>query len=127
MASYRGLPSPPSNLTSSCWHCALVSYEVSYLSSEAMHHFAGYLLPGAIFTILGLRWAVQLVLEWTRALMPEQARPSFCCRTAFTLPWEGIIKLVLTGLGIVVSVIAANPNVSLFLSYSQHSQQNFSF
>ncbi len=29
-----------------------------------------------------------------------------CCGAWFTLPWEGIIKLALTGLGIVVSVAA---------------------
>lgn len=124
-AAYRGLPPPPSNVTSDCWHCSLVSYQVSYLTSEAMHHFAGFLLPGVIFTILGLRWAVQLLLEWVRshvtseveaaglppAPKPPRRRESFCCKTAFTLPWEGIIKLGLTGTGIVVSVLAANPQV----------------
>lgn len=104
-----------------CWHCSLVSYRVSYLSAEAMHHFAGYILPGIIFTILGLRWAVQLLLEWSRQMLAAEfdlqgkkastpgRSDSFCCKTAFTLPWEGIIKLILTGLGIVVSVIAASP------------------
>ena len=48
-----------------CWHCSLVSYKVSYLSAEAMHHFAGYVLPGIIFAILGLRWAALLVIEWS--------------------------------------------------------------
>ena len=55
--------------TSECWHCSLTSYKVSYLSAEAMHHFIGYVLPGTIFVLLGLRWAGQLVLEWTRQML----------------------------------------------------------
>jgi hypothetical protein len=43
------------NGSTDCWHCSLVSYEVSYLSAENMHHFAGYILPGVIFTVLGIR------------------------------------------------------------------------
>ena len=43
------------NGSSDCWHCTLVSYEVSYLLAEKMHYFAGYILPGIIFTILGVR------------------------------------------------------------------------
>ena len=54
-----------------CWHCNLVSYKVSYLSAMAMHHFAGYILPGIIFTILGVRWALQLAFDWTRQFLSQ--------------------------------------------------------
>eukprot|EP00094_Tigriopus_californicus_P007463 TCALIF_07185-PA protein Name:"Similar to tmem45b Transmembrane protein 45B (Xenopus laevis)" AED:0.03 eAED:0.03 QI:0/0.66/0.5/0.75/1/1/4/103/439 len=95
------------------------SYEVSYLSAEVMHHFVGYILPGVIFSILGLRWASQLIWEWTQQVIVSEfqilglpvppKRKGSCCRAAFSLPWEGIVKLILTGLGIMVSVIAAAP------------------
>lgn len=107
------------NSSSACWHCSLKSYEVSYLNAEAMHHFVGYILPGAIFSILGLRWASQLVWEWTQQVIVSEfqilglpvppKRKGSCCKAAFSLPWEGIVKLILTGLGIMVSVIAAAP------------------
>ncbi len=48
------------NGSADCWHCSLVSYEVSYLSAENMHHFAGYILPGVIFAILGIRYALAI-------------------------------------------------------------------
>ena len=32
-----------------------------------------------------------------------------CCAAAVGLPWEGIVKLILTGLGILVSVVASGP------------------
>eukprot|EP00095_Tigriopus_kingsejongensis_P003260 maker-scaffold69_size418775-snap-gene-3.22 protein:Tk03260 transcript:maker-scaffold69_size418775-snap-gene-3.22-mRNA-1 annotation:"hypothetical protein HELRODRAFT_95099" len=105
-----------------CWHCSLKSYQVSYLSAEEMHHFVGYILPGVIFAILGLKWAIQLAWEWTQQVLanefqimglpvpPQSRRKSgSCCLVAFSLPWEGIVKLILTGLGIMVSVIAAAP------------------
>lgn len=57
-----------------CWHCSLVSYRVSYLSAEAMHHFAGYILPGLVFSVLGLRWAGQLVVSWSKLTSEEDGR-----------------------------------------------------
>ncbi len=104
--------------STACWHCSLRSYRVSYLSAEAMHHFAGYTLPGVIFTVIGLRWSLQLIVEWTRKLNKDKS-PAEISKSSSTLtncllggssslPWEGIVKLVLTGLGIIFSVIASS-------------------
>ena len=90
-----------------CWHCSLRSYHVSYLSAEAMHHFAGYTLPGLIFTFLGLRWSLQLIVEWTNKLK-KSSNSNTLSICSSSLPWEGIVKLVLTGLGIIASVIASS-------------------
>lgn len=92
--------------TRDCWHCSLLSYEVSYLTSDTMHHFAGYVLPGLIFSILGLRWAAQLIYEWTQAMLvvyfeanglpatPAKVRiPKSAAGCLFSLPWEGIVKV----------------------------------
>ena len=89
-----------------CWHCSLTSYRVSHLSAEAMHHFAGYTLPGLIFTFLGLRWSLQLILEWTHKLKTNSSKTISVCSSS--LPWEGIVKLILTGVGIIASVIASS-------------------
>jgi hypothetical protein len=32
-----------------------------------------------------------------------------------SLPWEGIVKLILTGIGIIVSIIATNPDSSNYV------------
>ncbi len=42
---------------------------MSYLTAENMHHLAGYILPGLIFSALGLRWALQLLWEWNREML----------------------------------------------------------
>ena len=97
------------NTSKDCWHCSLVSYEVPYLTSDKMHYFAGYILPGLIFCILGLRWTTQLVFEWTRVMLTQffesnglPATPSSKLKGAgpqsgagclFSLPWEGIVKV----------------------------------
>lgn len=108
--------------TKDCWHCSLLSYQVSYLAAENMHYFAGYILPGIIFSLLGIRWSVQLIWDWTNKLIndfyetiglpcqPEKKSSSFStCISTYSLPWEGIVKLILTGIGIIVSVVASGP------------------
>jgi len=48
-------------------------FQISYLSAETMHHVAGYWLPGLVFSILGLRWALGLICQWS-AEAKENAR-----------------------------------------------------
>ncbi|XP_040575587.1 transmembrane protein 45B [Lepeophtheirus salmonis] len=98
-----------------CWHCSLLSVQSFHLSATNMLQFSGYILPGVIFLILGLRWACHCLWDWSkkglardyeRAALPVPS-PNYqlCPASAYTLPWEGIIKLILTGLGIVISVV----------------------
>ena len=53
-----------------------------------------------------------------------------CCGTWFSLPWEGIIKLVLTGMGIVVSVVATGPDEQVHLpdgTFKLYERNKFGF
>eukprot|EP00096_Caligus_rogercresseyi_P001368 TRINITY_DN1216_c1_g1_i1.p1 TRINITY_DN1216_c1_g1~~TRINITY_DN1216_c1_g1_i1.p1 ORF type:complete len:422 (+),score=126.35 TRINITY_DN1216_c1_g1_i1:159-1424(+) len=113
--SPRGIPA-----TSDCWHCSLLSYSKSPSSDSNpnMLQFTGYILPGIIFLCLGIRWAFHCTWDWSRKCLADDytraslpvPRPNYtlCPGGSLGLPWEGIMKLVLTGLGIIISVVLSS-------------------
>ncbi|CAG7835390.1 unnamed protein product [Allacma fusca] len=85
-----------------------------------MSQFAGYVLPGAAFVAFGLKWTLDastsnleklLSGEKTSTLGKRHNRNKKCgCCSSDGLPVEGIIKLLVTAIGILASVVAAYPS-----------------
>lgn len=108
-----------------------LSYELTILyfrfsenSIEEMSQFAGYVIPGVVFLVFGLKWLVEVILEPSldtersgREMALESRRRSirrklFCCRLK-GLPAEGIIKLSIAGTAMAGSILIAYPHNQL--------------
>ena len=54
-----------------CFHlCFFLNRHTDDDDSDGWRHFASYTLPGVILLLLGCRWAIGLILEWTE-LIPD--------------------------------------------------------
>jgi len=113
----------PASASKDCWHCSLVKYTNSYqTSSVEMESFSTYFLPGAIFITLALRWGLLLGFKWTKAASRQDLERAGLPPTPTSLyikplPWEGIVKLILTGLGIILTVAFSQRQYNPELGY----------
>lgn len=90
-----------------------------------MTQFAGYVLPGSVFIAFGLKWSLDAAadpklpgedhlddIRSSRGGRSQYQQKRKCCRLK-NWPMEGIMKLMITAVGIAASVAAAYPNGEL--------------
>ncbi|XP_013419193.1 transmembrane protein 45B [Lingula anatina] len=80
-----------------------------------MGNFKGHILPGSFFIAFGIWWTINIWVNYFRAQDRKKKRPFQCrliypvasnctrlkCCHSGSICWEGIVKVVVTGIGIV--------------------------
>eukprot|EP00090_Calanus_glacialis_P004982 TRINITY_DN13800_c0_g1_i2.p1 TRINITY_DN13800_c0_g1~~TRINITY_DN13800_c0_g1_i2.p1 ORF type:complete len:336 (-),score=13.13 TRINITY_DN13800_c0_g1_i2:30-1037(-) len=119
-------------LPAKCVNCALVKHSVSEYSSFEAEHVVSYFVPAAFFLFLSLRWSFLLLTRWKKFASDHQLElaglpptpevgnwtgcSTLCGRP---LPWEGLVKIMLstTAIGVTLVLLFDLTNLMLITMY----------
>ena len=111
MDQYEEVSVDSSDQSRPCVHCSLINSSSGDEAPRDMFHLIAFLAPGVFFIILGVRWTILQIIQWTQEAKYCQYQEAglppppeyFLNMRRRHFPWEGFVKIVLSLLCIILT------------------------